>query len=462
MVSGCTDCDTVVIRIHIPFFVNVEYTTFWAIMICMHKIPFQPLSAKDFAGKTVLVRVDYNVPLVEKRGKRVVGEDRRIAQSINTIQFLRSAGAKVVLISHLGRPKSPSDQQLSLRPVAEHLNKKFHIACQFVPDCVGEAVRAHIAGMRVGDIVLLENLRFYPEEKQADQAFAQQLANLAEVYVTEAFSALHRKHASTYVVPQLLPSYAGLEVQNEIATLSKLLTDPQRPLVCVIGGAKIADKVQAVQELAKKADIVLIGGGIANNFFKAEGLEIYRSFTQETIPAELGEEANFTQVARKLLDEHRHERMLKDGYIPLPKILYPFDVVAAPSIEETQRSKTKTIDLSHDMADYEESEQLVYADIGPKTTRLYTELILQAGTVFWNGPMGVWENSLFSNGTHKIACAVADAQATTILGGGDTIAAIDHFGLANEYTHISTGGGASLEYLSGGELPGLAVLSERV
>lgn len=437
----------------------------------MQRKALAALRAADFAGKTVLVRVDYNVPLLEKRGKWVVGDDRRIAQSINTIQFLRAAGAKIVLLSHLGRPHSEADTALSLRPVAAHLVKKYHIPCQFFPRVQGAEVRDLVAQLNPGDLVLLENLRFWTGEKQAEPAFAQALADLGDVYVSEAFSALHRRHASTFLLPQLLPSFAGLEVQNELRTLSRLLENPARPFVCVIGGAKISDKVKAVQELAKSADIVLIGGGIANNFLQAEGLEIFRSRVEEAQRLEstvkksgqaqpaATTEHEYTTLARELLEAHRHERMLKDGYIPLPKILYPVDVVAAPSITERSLRACQVFDLSREMKDRQENVQLVYTDIGPKTTRLYTELVMQAGTVFWNGPMGVWENKLFSAGTHKLACAVADAQATTILGGGDTIAAIDHFGLANEYSYISTGGGAALEFLSGGELPGLSALS---
>lgn len=425
----------------------------------MNQNNFEPLKDDYFSNKTVLVRVDYNVPLTTRRNKIVVSDDRRIAQSLNTIHFLRSARAKIILISHLGRPKDKQDKHLSLEPIAQHLKNKYHLPCQFLENPLSETTKKHIELMKPGDLVLLENLRFFSEEKEANLAFAKQLSSLGEVYISEAFSALHRKHASTYLLPQLLPSFAGLEVQNEINALRKLLENPYKPLVCIIGGAKIADKVQAVKALANKADIVLIGGGIANNFFLAEGLEIYRSFTEESVKLKQGQHVDFTKVARQLIDSHRHERMLKDGYIPLPKILYPIDVIAAPSISEEKARNCQVIDLSHNMADQNEAEKLVYTDIGPKTTRLYSELIMQAGTVFWNGPMGVWENKLFSNGTHKVACAVADTQGTTILGGGDTIAAIDHFGLAHEYTYISTGGGASLEYLSGAELPGLQVLN---
>lgn len=413
----------------------------------------------DVANKTVLVRVDYNVPLESQHSTIVVKDDKRIAQSVETIHFLIKAGAKIVLLSHLGRPKSAGDTHLSLAPVAQHLQKKFHIPCTFIPETVGENVVATIAQLQPGEVVLLENLRFHSEEKAADTTFAKQLASLGDVYINEAFSSLHRKHASTYVLPQLLPNFAGFDLAREVATLNKLLTEPRRPFICLIGGAKIADKVDAIKVLASKADAILIGGGIANNFFKAEGLEIYRSFTQESNVVTNDGKVDYSQMAGQLIAEHKHERVLKDGYIPLPKIIYPIDVVAAPSITETDRRKVQMLDLTHDMLDKPEHEKLVYADIGPKTVRLYRELLLQAETIFWNGPMGVWENKLFADGTHKLACAVADAAATSVIGGGDTIAAIDQFGLGAAYSYISTGGGASLEFLSGAELPGLEVLS---
>ena len=414
----------------------------------------------DVANKTVLVRVDYNVPLETQHTKITVKDDKRIAQSVETIHYLIKAGAKVVLISHLGRPKSSGDTHLSLAPVAQHLQKKFDIHCQFCPTTVGEKVVEAVAQLRSGDVLLLENLRFHPEEKAADEQFAKQLAKLGDIYINEAFSSLHRKHASTYVLPQLLPNFAGFDLAREVATLNKLLTEPKRPFICLIGGAKIADKVDAIKVLASKADAILIGGGIANNFFKAEGLEIYRSFTQEANLVTNDGAVDYSQMAGQLIAAHKHERVLKDGYIPLPKILYPIDVVAAPSIAETDQKKVHVLDLTHDMLDKPEHEKLVYADIGPKTIRLYRELLLQAETIFWNGPMGVWENDLFANGTHKLACAVADATATSVIGGGDTIGAIDHFGLGAAYSYISTGGGASLEFLSGTELPGLEVLSK--
>lgn len=411
----------------------------------------------DIEGKTVLVRVDYNVPLVNKNGKIVVGDDRRIAQSLETIHFLQKAQAKIILMSHLGRPASDQDKHFSLKPIADHLRKKFRIPCHFSPEITGEITNSLVNQLQPDEILLLENLRFDPREKKGDLEFAQEIAKLGDIYINEAFSTLHRAHASTTQLPRLLPHFAGFDVMREVTTLTKMLTQPRRPFVCLIGGAKIADKVEAIEQLAQKADCILIGGGIANNFFKAEGLEIYRSFTEEKISAS-DQNEDYAQVAADLLHQHRHEHMLKDGYIPLPKIIYPIDVVAAPSLQTHSKNQVKTIDLSSGPLDAEEQIKLAYLDIGPKTIRLYKEVLNQAETIFWNGPMGVWENPLFATGTHKLACVVADADATTIVGGGDTLGAIDAFGLSQCYSHISTGGGASLEYLSGKDLPGIVAI----
>lgn len=423
----------------------------------MQKLNLSTPTKSDVEGKTVLVRVDYNVPLVNKNGKVLVGDDRRIAQSLETIHFLQAAGAKIILLSHLGRPTSNQDTHLSLKPIADHLRKKFRMACEFSPQITGETTSNLVDQLQPAEVLLLENLRFDPREKKGDQEFAKELANLGDVYINEAFSTLHRAHASTTLLPKLLPHFAGFDVLKEVTTLTKMLTEPRRPFVCLIGGAKIADKVAAIEQLANLADCILIGGGIANNFFKAEGLEIYRSFTEEKISSG-DQEADYAQVAADLLHEHRHEHILKDGYIPLSKILYPIDVVAAPSLETHSKNQIKTIDLSSGPIDTDEQVKLSYLDIGPKTIRLYKEILNQAETIFWNGPMGVWENPLFAGGTHKLACTIADADATTIVGGGDTLGAIDAFGLSQSFSHISTGGGASLEFLSGKDLPGLLAL----
>ncbi len=416
------------------------------------------VTAAAVQNKTVLLRTDYNVPLEKSGDKWQVTDDRRIASSVETIRFLLDHNAKVIIVSHLGRPDGKVVADYSLQPTAEVLTNKYHIPCQLLADWDKTKVDTALQQLRTGQVVMLENIRFDKREQEGDKTLARELADLAEVFVHEAFSTAHRAHASTAMVSQFLPSYAGFSLQKEVKFLTDLLKNPQRPFVVVIGGAKIADKVEAVEALAKIADMVLIGGGIANDFFKAEGLEIYRSLTDELHSVEK-EKTDYIEVAHRLLQAYKTEKVLKDGYIPLPKLLYPIDVVAAPSIEEKHKDKVKILDLSHNMQDQPEHVKLVYADIGPKTIRLYKEILSQASTVFWNGPMGVWENPLFESGTHKIACAIADSQALSVLGGGDTLAAIDAFGMSRDFSYLSTGGGAALELLGGRKLPGLIPLA---
>lgn len=417
------------------------------------------------SNKKVIIRVDYNVPLVEVDGQWQVRDDKRIKNSLKTINFLLENKAKVVLISHLGRPKSKDDQQFSLAPVAQYMQAKLNLPVSFVDDCVGEKVKAAIEQLPAGQILLLENLRFYAEEKKNDEQFAQQLASLAEVYVNEAFSNSHRAHASMVGIPKHLPSFAGFSLADEVENLGALIIEPKRPFVIVVGGAKIADKVEAVRNLSNLADIVLVGGGVANNFLKADGIEVHKSYLQDVSSDLDKENINYVEFADKLINDNRTERILKDGYIPLPKILYPSDVIAAapavmentdvsvPKVEDTQ-----LIDLYKDYKDTPDDKDLMYLDIGPKTIRLYQEVLLQAGTIFWNGPMGVFEKDAFNRGTLEIARAIAKSGAMTVLGGGDTIAAIKKFDLADRYDYVSAAGGASLDFLAGKELPGLKAL----
>lgn len=431
-----------------------------SIMGMMKKIEKLPLVSElgraDVDGKVVLVRVDYNVPLEMGRNGWRVKDERRINASVETIKYLQKLGAKVVLISHLGRPGGRARAELSLAPALESL-KKLGIHAVFCAEPPGAAARETINQLNPGQVLLLENLRFYPGEKANDAQFAKTLASLGDIYVNEAFSNCHRQHASIVGVPQHLPGFAGFALDEELRRLDQLMQKPERPFVAVIGGSKIVDKVGAIRQLANLADVVLVGGGVANDFLLAEGVEVYRSKVEDKTA---GGERNLVDLAAELIEEHKYERVLKDGYLPLPKIIYPVDVLAAPSIETDQKKLVQTIDLTSNMKDMPEKTRLVYLDIGPKTSRLYRELISQAGTVFWNGPMGVWENKLFRDGTHKIADAIAGVNATTIIGGGDTLAAIDAFGLEKTFTYVSTGGGAALEFLSGHQLPGIAALTK--
>lgn len=413
---------------------------------------------EDIQNKTVLVRVDYNVPLEDSgSGMRVV-DDRRIKASLKTLQFLLENKAKVVLIAHLGRPDSSGDKDLSLAPIAKHLAHDLGLPVSFTSEIVGEKALEAVAQLQPGNALLMENLRFHPGEKKNDPAFAQELARLGEVYIDEAFSNAHRSHASMVGVPELLPSFAGFAMQEEVEHLSGLLENPQRPLVIVLGGAKISDKVGAAEHLAQVADIVLVGGAVANSFLKAEGLEVYRSYIEEASTGNNDDNIDYVKFAEDLIESHKTEKVLKDGYIPLPKILYPLDVVAAPDLKTTDQAQMQLIDLTHGMQDTEEQEQLAYYDIGPKTIKLYSEILAQAGTIFWNGPMGVWENDLFAAGTQQIAQAIADNPNNTVVGGGDTIAALDHFKLQDHVKYVSAAGGAALTFLSGETLPGLKTL----
>ncbi len=416
----------------------------------------------DVKNKTVLVRVDFNVPLKEVHGKWHVADDRRIRRAIPTLQLLLDAHCKVVVISHLGRPKSSHDTKYSLEPIAKHIQEKLDIPVTFVPATIGQKVRDAVVEQQPGTILLLENLRYHREEKENDPEFSKQLASVADAYINEAFSASHREHASVVGVTEFLPSFAGLALTEEVTALHALMEEPKRPFVVVLGGAKISDKVGALKNLSKLADIVLIGGAAANNFLKAEGFEIYRSFVEEKTNAGAAEK-DYSKVARQIINQHKTEKILKDGYIPLPKILYPVDVVAAPSLETHTNSRVKVIDLHTNMEDQDESVQLFYLDIGPKTRKLYSEILAKAGTVFWNGPMGVWENPLFAEGTKAIAQAIVKTQATTVIGGGDTIAASHHFHVEHKFSYVSAAGGAALELLSGEVLPGLKpILSKPV
>ncbi len=414
------------------------------------------LTERVVANKTVIVRVDYNVPLTRTGTKTTIADDTRIQLSLKTIHFLLKQKAKVILISHLGRPKEV-DLKYTLAPVAQYLKVHERLPITFVPALTGDLVRQAHLQQQPGTILLLENLRFDPREKKADPSLAKELALLADVYVNDAFSTAHRAHVSTTGIPDYLPAYAGFALQKEVETLIDLTQNPQKPLVVILGGAKISDKVAAVTNLSKIADIVLVGGAVANSFLKAEGLEIHKSFIEDA-PADLAKKnINYTMVAEQLIREHRTEKMLLSGYIPLPKIVYPIDVLAAPSLDTSRANQVELINLTKDMADTPNDRNLLYLDIGPQTIHLYTEILKQAKTVFWNGPMGVWENPLFAEGTKMVGKAIGRVP-HTIIGGGDTISAAHHLGLEKKFSYISGAGGASLEFLGGTQLPGLLPL----
>jgi phosphoglycerate kinase len=383
-------------------------------------------------GRRVLVRVDFNVPT--KNG--TIGDDTRIRASLPTIDFALDHGAKVVVLaSHLGRPKGKPNPEMSLRPVAARLAELLGRPVAFADDCVGPPAEQAVNSAPPGGVVLLENLRFHPEEEKNDPAFAKQLASLADVYVNDAFGAAHRAHASVDAIVKLLPqAAAGLLMERELKYLGDALSNPARPFVAVLGGAKVSDKIDVIENLLARVDRLLIGGAMAYTFFKALGLPVGRSLVED----------DKLDSARDIL-----ARASQRGVM----LLLPTDHVVAPKLEANQPTQVLDVD---DAA----IGDRMGLDIGPATVAAYREALKDAKTVVWNGPMGVFEIDAFAKGTMAVAQAVADVNGTTIVGGGDSIAAVHKAGVTDRITHISTGGGASLEFLGGQTLPGVAVLPE--
>ncbi|MCS7310246.1 MAG: phosphoglycerate kinase [Armatimonadota bacterium] len=389
----------------------------------------------DVKGKRVLVRVDFNVPQ-DDTGR--ITDDRRIRAALPTIQYLVAQGAKTILVSHLGRPKGkPEDREkFTLKPVAERLSELLGKPVPLAPDCIGAEVEQMVQAMREGDVLLLENVRFHPEEEKNDPEFAKQLASLAEVYVNDAFGTAHRAHASTEGVTKYLPGVAGYLMQKEIEYLGGALTNPKRPFIAVLGGAKVKDKIPVLENLVDKVDRLIIGGGMAYTFLKAQGKEIGQSLL----------DADSLDFCREML--------AKSG----DKILLPVDVVVAdgnPFEKGADAVQTQVVSVDAIPADWQG------VDIGPETQKLFAEAVKGAGTVVWNGPMGIFEFEKFAVGTRAMAQALADSGAVTIVGGGDSAAAVEQLGFADKMTHISTGGGASLEFLEGKVLPGVAALQDK-
>jgi phosphoglycerate kinase len=377
-------------------------------------------------GKRVLTRVDFNVPLQDG----VISDDTRIRAALPTIQFALEQGAAVVLMSHLGRPKGKDPSQ-SLRPVAQRLSALLGRPVRFAEDCVGPEVEAQARSLQPGEVMLLENLRFHKEEEKNDPEFAKQLAALGDVYVNDAFGSAHRAHASVEAVAHFLPAAAGFLMEKEIKFLGKVLSDPERPLVVLLGGAKISDKLPVINNLMNLADKIMIGGGMANTFLKAEGYELGDSLVED----------NAIEQARELL-------LCCSG-----KLMLPVDVVVADAFSNDASSQTVTVGQI--------KPGWRALDIGPHTVEKYRNQLQNARMIVWNGPMGVFEFPKFAVGTREIAKAIAESSAISVIGGGDSVAAIEQAGLADRITHISTGGGASLEFLEGKTLPGIAALPDK-
>jgi len=382
----------------------------------------------DVSGKRVLVRADFNVPLDESGH---ITDDRRIRAALPTIRYLREQGAKVILCSHLGRPKGKVVETLRLTPVAERLSELLGVEVRKADDCIGASVASLVAAMKPGDVVLLENLRFHEEETANDPGFAKQLASLADVYVNDAFGTAHRAHASTEGVTRFLPAVAGFLLERELTFLGRALAEPSHPFVAVLGGAKVSDKIGVIENLLPKVDRLIVGGGMANTFFKAQGFDVGESLLEE----------DKVPLAKELLSRAGE------------KLVLPVDVVVADAFSADARHKTVQVDSV--------PSGWRILDIGHKTVKLFSAILGTAKTVVWNGPMGVFEFPAFAVGTVAIAKALAGIDAVTIIGGGDSAAAVEQAGLADKMTHISTGGGASLEFLEGKTLPGVAALDDR-
>lgn len=386
----------------------------------------------DVRSKRVLVRVDYNVPL-DANGN--VSDDKRITASLPTINYLLEQGARIILCSHLGRPKGEVKKEFSLAPVAKRLKELLpNVNIYFASDCIGEEAQQKAAALKDGEILLLENLRFHKEEEKNDPEFAKKLASLAEIYVSDAFGTVHRAHASTAGVAAYLPAVAGFLIGKELSIMGGALENPERPFVAILGGAKVADKIGVITNLLNKCDTLLIGGGMAYTFFKAMGYEIGDSLL----------DAESIDLAKQLMETAKEKGV---------KLLLPVDTVVAKAFAAD--AEHMTVASNAIPAGWQG------LDIGEKTRELFAAKIKNAKTVIWNGPMGVFEFPEFAKGTEAVAKACAECGGTTIIGGGDSASAVKKLGYADKMTHISTGGGASLEFLEGKVLPGVAALNDK-
>lgn len=383
----------------------------------------------EVKNKKVLVRVDFNVPL-DRETKSIITSDKRIVESLKTIEYLISAGAKIILCSHIGK----TGQNVSLKPVAIRLSELIKKEVIFLNDCIGPEVKDTVSQMKSGDVILLENLRNHEEEEKNDEEFAKELASVAQVFVNDAFGTAHRAHASTEGVTKYLPAVCGFLIEKEIKALDDGINNPVRPLVSIIGGSKVSTKIGVLMNLMDKVDTIIIGGAMAYTFQKALGNKVGISLVEE----------DKLDIANEILKK-AEERDIK--------FILPIDNIVANEISENAIAQVaNATDIPDDM---------MGVDIGPKTVEIFKKEIMSAGTVVWNGPVGVFEIEKFSNGTKQIALALAESEAVTIIGGGDSAAAVEQFGIEDKMTHVSTGGGASLEFIEGKKLPGIEALEDK-
>ena len=385
----------------------------------------------DVGGKRVIMRVDFNVPLNKELE---ITDDNRIRAALDSINYVVNGGGKLILMSHLGRPKGEVKPEYSLKPVAKRLSELINKPVKMLDDCIGEGVKSAVSTMQDGDVILLENLRFHKQEEKNDPEFAKELASLADVYVNDAFGTCHRAHASTEGITHYLESVSGFLVQKEIEYFQKVITDPQRPFTFILGGAKVSDKIPVIENMMDKANCILIGGAMAYTFMKAQGVDVGSSLLEE----------GMFDVVGKIFAKAKEKGV---------ELLLPLDHIVTDNIETSANVKT-TPDLPIEAG-------WMGVDIGPKTIELFCKKIKESKTIVWNGPVGIFENEKFANGSKALAQAIADSDATSVIGGGDTAAAVQLFGLASKMSHISTGGGASLEYLEGKTLPGVAALTDK-
>ncbi|NGQ95095.1 phosphoglycerate kinase [Brevibacillus sp. SYP-B805] len=390
----------------------------------------QSIRDVELSGKRVFCRVDFNVPMQDG----IITDDTRIRAAVPTIQYLTEAGAKVILASHFGRPKGAVVEEMRLTAVGKHLETLLGRPVKKLDDCVGPEVEAAVAAMQNGDVVLLENVRFQPGEEKNDPELAKRFASLADLFVNDAFGAAHRAHASTAGIAAYIPAVAGLLMEKEIRFLGGALSRPERPFTAIVGGAKVKDKIAVIENLLTKVDTLIIGGGMANTFLKAQGFGVGASLCED----------DKLELARSLMAQAKERGV---------QLLMPVDVVVADRFAPDASKQTVPVNAIPD--------GWMALDIGPESVALFREAVVASRTVVWNGPMGVFEMDAFAQGTIGVAQAMADCSGTTIIGGGDSVAAVEKAGVADKMTHISTGGGASLEFMEGKELPGVAVLQDK-